>query len=217
MLVQDVMTRDVITVTPETTAGDALKIMKEHNFSRLPVVDDKGCLVGLVTERRLERIKPPTSTPRLLQITYLFHQLSQTTTGKAMRRRIVTVKPVDTVEYAIAKAQSNKVGTVIVVERGEIVGICTTNDFFYKIVNPTLGIGEKGVRLLVEGAGDGKSAEKIIGTVNRMGVRINVIWTSYSSKAAEKDLILHLDIEDASEVIKELAQKGYTATVRNTK
>jgi len=72
MLVQDVMTRRVVTITPETTAVDALKIMKEHNFSRLPVVDDKGRLAGLVTERRLERIKPPTSTPRLLQITYLF-------------------------------------------------------------------------------------------------------------------------------------------------
>ena len=184
MLVQDVMTCQVITVTPETIAADALKIMKEHNFSRLPVMDDKGRLVGLVTERRLERIKPPTSTPRLLQITYLFHQLSLTTAGKAMRRRIVTVKPEDTVEYAIAKAQSNKVGTVIVVEKGKIVGICTTNDFFYKIVNPTLGIGEKGARLLVEGAGDGKSAEKIIGAVNSMDVRIKVIWTSYSSKAA---------------------------------
>jgi len=216
MLVQDVMTRQVVTVTPETTAVDALKIMKEHNFSRLPVVDDKGRLAGLVTERRLERIKPPTSTPRLLQITYLFYQLSQTTAGKAMRRRIVTVKPMDTVEHAIAKAQSNKVGTVIVVERGKVVGICTTNDFFYKIVNPTLGIGERGARLFVEGAGDGKSAEKIIGTVNRMGITINVIWTSYSSKTIAKDLFLHLDIENASEVIKELAQEGYIAAVRNT-
>ncbi|MFC2069432.1 CBS domain-containing protein [Chloroflexota bacterium] len=217
MLVQDVMTRKVITVTMEATAVDALKIMKEHNFSRLPVVDDKGRLVGLVNDRRLERIKPPTSTPRLLQITYLLHQLSQTTVGKAMRKRIVTVKPMDTVEYAIAKAQSNKVGAVIVVDGGNIVGICTTNDFFYKIVNPTLGIGESGAHLFVEGAGDGKSAEEIIGTVNRMGVRIKVIWTSYSSKAAENDLTLHLDIEDASEVINKLAQKGYNSTLRNTK
>jgi acetoin utilization protein AcuB len=215
MLVQDVMTRQVVTVTSETTVADALKIMKSYNFSRLPVLDNKGRLVGLVTERRLERIKPPTSTPRILQITYLFYQLSHTTVGQTMRKEIVTVKPTDTVEYAIAKAQSNKVDTLIVVEGGNIVGICTTNDFFYKIINPTLGIGKAGTHVFIEGAGDGKATEEIIGTINRMSIKTNAIWTPCSSKAAQNDLTLHLEVDDATEVIKALARQGYTATVRN--
>ena len=189
--------------------------MKSYNFSRLPVLDNKGRLVGLVTERRLERIKPPTSTPRILQITYLFYQLSHTTVGQAMRKELVTVKPTDTVEYAIAKAQSNKVDALIVVEGGNIAGICTTNELLYKIFTPTLGIGKSGTRVFIEGAGDGESAEEIIGTVNRMGIRINAIWTSCSSKAVQYDLILHLEVDDATEVIEALAKKGYIVTVRN--
>ena len=215
MLVRDVMTRHVVTVTSETTAADALKIVKSYNFSRLPVLDNKGRLVGLVTERRLERIKPPTSTPRILQITYLFYQLSHTTVGQAMRREIVTVKPTDTVECAIAKAQSNKVDTLIVVEGGNIVGICTTNDFLYNIINPLLGIGKAGTRVFIEGAGDGKSTEEIVGTINRMNIKTNVIWTSCSSKAAQNDLTLHLGVDDATEVIKALVTQGYTAAVIN--
>ena len=213
MLVKGVMTRNVVTVSPNTSAVDALRIMKEHGFRRLPVVD-KGRLVGLVTERRLERIKPPTATPRLWQITYLFYQLSHTTVGGVMRKRVVTVKPTDTVEQAVAKAQSAKVGTLVVLDKDKIVGICTTNDFFYKIVNPTLGLGESGVRILINGGGDSKSAEKIISCINRLGVGIKLIWTSPSSTAKENDITLQLDTEDATNVIKELEKLGYPASIR---
>ena len=213
MLVQSVMTKNVVTVSPNTPAIDALRIMKEHGFSRLPVVDN-GRLVGLVTERRLERIKPPTTTPRLWQITYLFHQLSHTTAGGVMRKRVVTVKPTDTVERAVAKAQSAKVGTLIVLDNDKIVGICTTTDFFYKIVNPTLGLGESGTRILINGGGDGKSAEKIINCINRLGIGIKLVWTSPSSTAKESDITLQLDTDDATEVIKELEKLGYPARMR---
>jgi len=205
------MTRNVITVSPDTAVVDALKIMKEHNFRRLPVVDKNGRLVGLVTESRLERVKPQTTAPLLWQITYL---ISHTTVGDVMRKRMVTVKPTDTVEQAVAKAQSAKVGTVIVVDGGKIVGICTTNDFFYGIVNPTLGIGEPGTRILINGGGDGKFAEKIISCINRLGIGIKIIWTSPSSTAKETDLTLQLDTEDATTVVKELGKLGYEVVVR---
>lgn len=212
MLVKGIMTKNVITVSPNTSVVDAQKIMREHHFRRLPVVDDSGRLVGLVTSNRLERVKPRTAAPLLWQITYL---IAHTTVGDVMRKRVVTVKPTDTVEQTVAKAQSAKVGTLIVVDKGKIVGICTTNDFFYRIVNPTLGLGESGTRILINGGGDGKSTEKIISRINRLGVGIKIIWTSPSSTAEENDLTLQLDTEDVSRVIKELAELGYEAVVRS--
>ena len=211
MLVQGIMTKNVITVAPDTPVTDALKIMKEHDFRRLPVVNENGKLVGLVTQNRLERIKPKTTAPIIWQITYL---ISHTVVGDIMRKRMVTVKPTDTVEQVVAKAQSAKVGTAIVVDKGKVVGICTTNDFFYKIVNPTLGIGESGTRILINGSGGGKSAEKIISCINKLGVGIKIIWTSPSSTAKETDITLQLDTEDATTVVKELAKLDYKAIVR---
>ncbi len=211
MLVKGIMTRNVVTVSPGTSVVDALKTMKEHNFRRLPVVDKNGRLVGLVTQSRLEDVKPQTTAPLLWQITYLIHH---TTVGNVMRKRLVTVSPDDTVEQAVVKAQSAHVGTLIVVEKKKIVGICTTNDFFYRIVNPTLGLGESGIRILIDGGGDSKSAEKIISCVNRLGVGIKLIWTSPSSTAKGNDLTLQLDTEDATRVIKELAELGYKAILR---
>lgn len=211
MLVKDIMWKDVITVSSKTPAVDALKLMKEHSFRRLPVVDD-GQLVGIIHESRLERVKPETGTPLLWQITYL---MSRTTVGDVMRKNVVTVKPTDTVEQAVAKAQSNKVGMLIVVDDGgRVIGICTTNDFFYRVVNPTLGLGESGSRIIIYGAGDGKSAEKIISSINKLGVGIKVIWTSPSYTVKGKDIVLQLDTEDPVGVINELAELGYSVDVR---
>ncbi|MFC2035658.1 CBS domain-containing protein [Chloroflexota bacterium] len=211
MLVQGVMTTNVVTVSRSTPVMDALKIMKEHDFRRLPVVDKKGQLVGLVTQARLERVKPSTVAPLLWQITYI---LSHTTVSSAMRKNVVIVKPTDTVEYAIAKAQSNKVGTLVVLDERKIVGICTTNDFFYKIVNPTLGFGKPGTRILINGGGTGESAQSIINCVNEARVSIILIWTSPSSTANENDITLQLDTEDATAIIKKLEKLGFSVDIR---
>lgn len=209
MLVKDIMTKGIVTVPSNTSIRDAQKIMKERNFRRLPVVDN-GKLVGLVTQDRLERVKPKTTAPILWQITYL---ISHTTVRDVMRKGVVTVKPTDTVEQAVAKAQSSRVGTLIAVDRGKIVGICTTNDFFYRIVNPTLGLGEAGIRILVSGDDIGRSAHEIISCINRLGIEIKVLWAIPSTKDARKDIVIHLAAEDATEVIKELEQLGCTASV----
>lgn len=48
--VADVMSRDVITTRPEANAHTAADLMLDHKISSLPVVDDTGALVGLVTQ-----------------------------------------------------------------------------------------------------------------------------------------------------------------------
>jgi CBS domain-containing protein len=50
MQVRDVMTRNVVTVTPEESILVAARLMLQHRVSGLPVVDAKGALVGIVTE-----------------------------------------------------------------------------------------------------------------------------------------------------------------------
>ncbi len=55
-LVRDIMTREVVTVRPETPANDAVKIMGQKNVSRLVVVDDQGNLVGIVTKKDFVRM-----------------------------------------------------------------------------------------------------------------------------------------------------------------
>jgi CBS domain-containing protein len=54
----DVMTRQIVSVTPETSIPDMAQLMLKNRISGLPVIDDNGNLVGIVTEgdylRRVE-------------------------------------------------------------------------------------------------------------------------------------------------------------------
>jgi len=47
--VKDVMTKDVMVAKPEMTINDAAKLMVEHKIKRLPVVDENGKLIGIIT------------------------------------------------------------------------------------------------------------------------------------------------------------------------
>src|SRR5207248_3186557 len=59
LTVRDVMTAQAITVGPERTLGDVARLMVEHDIRALPVVDDDGSLIGMITHRELLRFLIP--------------------------------------------------------------------------------------------------------------------------------------------------------------
>jgi len=211
MLIRDVMTTNVVTVPSNTSINDAKRIMEAHRIQRLPVVD-KGKLVGIVTARRLESVSPSKATSLTVwEMTYL---LSTTPVKEIMEKKVVTVSPDTTSEEAVAIAQSNKVGCLVVVDDGQVVGIATTNDFFYKIVNPILGLGTSGTRIEVIGAGSGKELEDVISTVNKSGLEIITLHIEVLPDKAEKDICVHVDDGDIKGLVSELKAKGYEVNLR---
>ncbi|OGM96302.1 MAG: hypothetical protein A3B86_04130 [Candidatus Yanofskybacteria bacterium RIFCSPHIGHO2_02_FULL_38_22b] len=50
VLAKDIMTQEVVSVKPDTPLLDVAKILAEHNFDGVPVIDDQNHLIGLVTE-----------------------------------------------------------------------------------------------------------------------------------------------------------------------
>ncbi len=212
MLVLDLMTHDVITVNRETPVLEALKIMHEHGFRRLPVVDEDGRPVGVVSQSAIEKLKPQSGIPMIWQAG---PWAARHTVAEVMNKKMVTVKPTDTVEFATNKAQTSKVGSLLVVDDNKLVGVVTTNDIFYKVVNPTLGIGESGTRVVIVGGGTGKNAENIISAINRLGIEIKIICAIYSSSNQKNNLVLHLETDDARNVVGELTRLGYEARIVN--
>ncbi len=211
MLIRDVMTTNVVTVPSKTSISDAKRIMEAHRIQRLPVVD-KGKLVGIVTARRLESVSPSKATSLTVwEMTYL---LNTTPVKEIMEKKVITVSPDTTSEEAVAIAQSNKVGCLVVVDDGQVVGITTTNDFFYKIVNPILGLGDPGTRIEVIGAGSGKALEEVISAVNKHGLEIITLHIEVLPDKAEKDICIHVNSGDVKELVGELKAKGYKVNLR---
>jgi acetoin utilization protein AcuB len=211
MKVRDIMASNVVTIPSNTSIADAKRIMQAHRFRRLPVVD-KGKLVGIVTERRLESVSPSKATS--LSVWELSYLLDKTSVKEIMERDVVTVPPDMSAEESLALAQGHKIGSLIVVEGGQVTGMVTTNDFFYKIVNPILGLGIPGSRIEIAGGGESKVLEDIITTINRLGLKIVTLHIENLPDATVKDVCVHVDTEDVGQLIAELEKKGYSVGVR---
>ena len=213
MFVKDIMTMNVVTIPSNTSISDAKRIMEAHRIRRLPVVD-RGKLVGMVTEHRLEAYTPSKATT--LSVWEIGYLLGNTPVKDIMEKNVVTVTPDMTVEEVLALAQEKAVGALPVLEDGRVVGIVTTNDFFYKIANPVLGIGMPGTRVEVIGRGDDKVIENVVTLANRQGIRIITIHVVNIPESPEekKDIVIHLDTEDTSKFVEELKTKGYEVILR---
>lgn len=91
MFVRDRMSSPAVIITPIITLQDALNLMHEHQFRRLPVVDEKGRLVGIVSERDLLYALLPPAT--LLNGLELNHVLSKLQIEEVMTQDVIITTP----------------------------------------------------------------------------------------------------------------------------
>ena len=203
------MTKNVITITSDTYVLDAERIMDQNRVGRLPVVDD-GKLVGIVTRNDVLKASPTSTTPTNQR--HLFYLMSKLTVKEIMKTKILKISPDTPIEKAIAIAQKNKVGSLPVVEEDKVVGILTTNDVFYKILNPLFGIGQKGSRIVIHGAGKAEKMQEILDFISKTGLEVKTYWIPPHDD--RQDLILHIEVDDAIPIIEALRSKGYAVEER---
>ncbi len=121
------MKENPVTVTPDTLVIDAKKIMKEHGFRRLPVLDGKK-LVGIVTLNTLREAQPSSATS--LSIHELNYLLAKMTVAEIMTKKVITCPPDMTLEKAALLGTKHQVGAMPVVDEGKLVGIITESDIY---------------------------------------------------------------------------------------
>ena len=143
MLVKEKMTEKPYVVTPDIRVTEALKIMKEGRFRRLPVVQ-AGKLVGIVTDKELQQATPSKATA--LSVHELNYLLDKTTVCDAMHKHPLTVQEDELIENAALMMRNNKVGALPVMRGKQLVGIITESDIFDTFID-MMGIRSKGLRL----------------------------------------------------------------------
>ena len=124
-IVLDVMTKDVVSVSPSTVLLDAALLLRASALRHLPVVED-GRLVGILTERDVQRCAPS----RLIPITEDGYNavFAETTVGQVMTREPKRVSSRTPLREAIGVMQQGKYGCLPVVDEGTLVGILTRGD-----------------------------------------------------------------------------------------
>ncbi len=136
MKVEEIMTKDVITVSPKTPIHEAAQLMIDHGVSGLPVVDDAGSVVGIVSEGDLIlREKPRERAPwwRLFfgdaeQLAREYQKAHGMTVGEVMTRSLIAVSPDFPIESAALILDQHRIRRVPVVAEGQLLGILSRGD-----------------------------------------------------------------------------------------
>jgi CBS domain-containing protein len=134
MKIRDLMTTDVVTVTPDTTLKDAAALLVERRISGLPVVDASGRVLGVLSEADI-LVKEGGEKRREGMLAWLFERddvledkLAATTVGEAMSAPAVTVRSNAPVHKAAARMVEEGINRLRVVDDGTLLGIVTRAD-----------------------------------------------------------------------------------------
>ncbi len=144
MLVKDRMTRNPVTITPDTPFPQALRIIHESRFRHLPVVDKNGKAVGIVTEADLLRASPSSvSSLSIYEMNYLLANLQ---IREVMSSPPITVPEDYPLEEAARTLVENNIGCLLVMRDEDLVGVITETDIF-KVFVEVLGSKEASLRI----------------------------------------------------------------------
>jgi CBS domain-containing protein len=141
--VADVMTPQPVTVTPQTPLQEAVKLLAEKHISGLPVVDESGKLVGVISETDLmwqeTGIDPPPYIMILDSVIYLqnpsrhekmLHKVLGQTVGEVMTDKPISIKSYQSLRDAAHLMHEKNIRRLPVVDdsQGQVVGILTRGD-----------------------------------------------------------------------------------------
>lgn len=140
--VAQVMTPNPMTVTPETPLKEAISILVENKISGLPVINETGNLVGIISETDLmwqeTGVEPPPYIMILDSIIYLqnlhryekeIHKALGQTVGEVMNDKVITIESTESVKKAAQLLHEKPLRRLPVVDKEDkIIGIITQGD-----------------------------------------------------------------------------------------
>lgn len=156
MKVKNWMTRNIITVTPDTSLMQAIELMRTNSIRHLPVAQERE-IYGLVTESNLRQY-------------FLSEVLPELKVSDVMIMNPITIDANATLDAAARLIYKYKIGGLPVLEKRKLVGIITNTDIVAAFIE-FLGLLDKSARLDVMIAENG-TLEDVLRIIRELGGKI---------------------------------------------
>ncbi len=206
MLVYERMTHHPITVHPDLPVAEALRIMREENIRRFPVIDRKtNALVGIVTEKELLYASPsPATSLSMHEINYL---LSKLTVARVMTTELITVQEDTPIEEAARIMIDNRVGGLPVMRGETLVGIITETDLFKTFIE-LFAAREGGVRLTILVPEKKGELALITDAISELGGNIVSLGTFLGEDLSNRILVLKVADVPEGQLVGKMKELG---------
>ncbi len=190
MLIKELMTSNVVSVTPDTTIVEADGIMKDSNLYCLPVTDD-GKVIGMITRDRtrnrvLRALKP-------MGVYEFLSQLAQMKVKDVMSRNIGIVSPDTSAEEAMILAQNYGTQGFAVMKDGKLVGIASMVNFLKCLVED-FGFDVRSGHLCLFVSCGMEALPEVLRLINESGSQIlSLFHTDFSDDKRICTILLNID------------------------
>jgi len=203
------MTRNVITVDKDTTVLKVRNLLREHNIDQVPVVDGKK-LVGIITDKDIrQNAASPATTLAVHELNYL---LSEMKAKDIMTRDLITVSPGTTIEEAALLINEKRINSLPVVLNEELVGIITTCDLLYVLLE-FMGVDLESSRVEVIHSRISGEIAKLANIINSLGLTILSIVSTVNRQGEDtRTTLIRVNTDDNREVTRALEDAGYEVT-----
>ena len=201
LLVRDWMTGNLVTLSPEASAAEALTLCRERRIRHILILEE-GRLVGIVSDRDLRDASPALGDPERART------LQEIRVGDVMTREVITVDPQDSIENAAQQMYELKIESLPVVAEEELLGIVTSSDVMRALVM-LAGLPEPGCRIEVRVPNREGILAEVAGEIRDLEVDIFDVLSDPDRRSGSRTLVFQLATVDPSSVMQSLKTAGY--------
>ncbi len=208
MFVSERMSTALITIGPDFTIAEARSKMSTHSIRHLPVVDNEGELVGIVTDRDMRDAMPSTLVKKS-NYEETVAKIMNYLVSDIMTRDPITIYGYFTIQDALLVIQKKKVGALPVIdEEGNLIGLLSTRDLLTSFVN-VMGINEQGSLLCILAQDKPGQMKKIVDIVAQENISMGSILTAKSWDGEKRAIFPYLFTNNVINVKKKLLDVGF--------
>ena len=205
MLVGDIISDNVITLTAKDDVKKAFEVMKTNNIRHIPVLEGNE-LIGIVTNTDLRQVLIPSKTESSENVYYFTSKFS--TVEEIMTKNPVIVSPQADVEEAAALLQHYKIGGLPVVDGKDLVGMITETDILGVFVE-IMGVIKYSSRVDVALGEEAGAFQNVSQIIRENGAEIISVGMSHLEDEKKRVYYFRLDTDNVDLIAESLQDKGY--------
>ena len=203
MIIEDIMIKDVITLTQDSTIEQAIETVKEKKIRHIPIVDDNQNLVGLLCDVDIR-----SATPSIFRIDEYKDDLLRPV-SEIMVKEVLTAHPLDFVEEIAYTFYDQRISCMPVVSNHRLVGIVTETDLLHTYVELT-GANQPASQIEIKVRNRPGTLSEIAAIIKRMNANVNSIFIyPFKDDPAVKVLVLRVQTMNPTKIIESLSSEGF--------
>lgn len=203
MLVEEIMTTEVIKLPPNETIETALKLLHEHHIRHIPIVNEHDQVIGIVSDRDVRD-----ASPSIFQDNEDKKELSYKL-ETIMTSPVITVHPLDFVEETASIFYEEEIACVPVTKDKKLVGIVTEKDMLYTMIQLT-GVHVQSSQIEIKVLDIPGILPEVTAVLGRRKVNISsVLVYPFHDDKDYKIIVFRIQTMNPMPIIQDLTAEGY--------